>query len=293
MTYLNVIVSNRLEILSERLARQLKEPLSTIGSISPQSQALIPETIIIQSRGMERWVSMEIAGYNGICANCRFPFPNHFWDDLSHRIIPDLPKISPFDTDIMKFKLMHLIPKHINKKGLKELKKYLSQDSNSIMLFQISGMIADLFDQYLVFRPDMILSWEEGIDDQWQAVLWRALVKDSDGMHRLRIQNDILDKINDGSINLQILPPRISIFGISYLPPSYLNAFKRLSNVVPISFYVLNPCKEYWSDIVTENERRRIQRKYDDKEIELDDLHLEKGNRLLSSMGVMGRDFFR
>ncbi|MBW1984639.1 MAG: exodeoxyribonuclease V subunit gamma, partial [Deltaproteobacteria bacterium] len=235
----------------------------------------------------------EIAGYNGICANCRFPFPNHFWDDLSHRIIPDLPKISPFDTDIMKFKLMHLIPKHINKKGLKELKKYLSQDSNSIMLFQISGMIADLFDQYLVFRPDMILSWEEGIDDQWQAVLWRALVKDSDGMHRLRIQNDILDKINDGSINLQILPPRISIFGISYLPPSYLNAFKRLSNVVPISFYVLNPCKEYWSDIVTENERRRIQRKYDDKEIELDDLHLEKGNRLLSSMGVMGRDFFR
>ena len=240
MTNLNVIVSNRLEILSERLAKKVKEPLGTIGSFSPQSQSLLPEIIIIQSRGMERWVSMEIARHNGICANCLFPFPNHFWHELSRKIIPDLPKTSSFETDIMKFKLMNLIPKHINTKGFEELKKYLSQDSNSMMLYQISGMIADQFDQYLVFRPEMILSWEEGVDDNWQAVLWRALVNDSDGMHRLRIQNQILDKINNESLNPQkltpqILPNRISIFGISYLPPSYLNAFKILSNVVQVN----------------------------------------------------------
>lgn len=293
MTNLNVIVSNKLEILSEKLAEHVREPLNTNGSISPQSLALTPETIITQSRGMERWVSMEIARYNGICANCLFPFPNHFWNELSRKIIPDLPKTSSFDTDIMKFKLMNLIPKHINKKGFEELKRYLYEDSNSMKLFQISGMIADLFDQYLVFRPDMILDWEEGTDEHWQAKLWRTLVNDSDGMHRLRIQNNILDRICNKSFDHKVLPKRISIFGISYLPPSYLIAFKRLSSVVPVSFYVLNPCREYWSDIVTEKERRRIQGKYNEKDIEIEYLHLEKGNRILSSMGVMSRDFLK
>ena len=234
-----------------------------------------------------------MAVINSICANCHFPFPNHFWNELSRRVIPILPEISAFDPDIMKFKLMNLIPKYLSAQGFENLKRYLQDDSTGIMLYQISGMIADLFDQYLVFRPEMILSWEEGVDDHWQAIMWRALIKDSDSMHRLRIQNEISDKINNGSLTTEMLPRRISLFGISYLPPSYLNAFMVLSKVVQVNFFVLNPCMEYWSDIVTESERRHIQRKYDPKEIDTDDLHLEKGNRLLSSMGIMGRDFFR
>ncbi|MBW1842168.1 MAG: exodeoxyribonuclease V subunit gamma, partial [Deltaproteobacteria bacterium] len=64
---MNIYSSNRLEILAEDLARIVKTPLS-----SP----LEPEVIVVQSRGMERWVSMEIARHNGICANSIFPFPN-------------------------------------------------------------------------------------------------------------------------------------------------------------------------------------------------------------------------
>ncbi len=293
MANLNVIISNRLEVLSEKLAHRIREPLGSSCSLPPLSAVLLPEIIIIQSRGMERWLSMEIAGYNGICANCRFPFPNHFWHELFHKIKPDLPEISPFDPDIMKFKLMNLIPAYMNTKAFADVKKYLHEDATGMMLYQISGIIADLFDQYLVFRPEMILSWEKGMDDHWQAILWRALVKENGGMHRLRIQNEIIETINNESLTPGIMPERISVFGISYLPPSYLDAFKLLSSVVQVNFYLLNPCQEYWSDIVTEFERRRIVRKYDQKTIDMDQLHLEKGNRLLSSMGIMGRDFFR
>ena len=71
---------NRLEILAERLAEVLSRPLS-----SP----LQSEIIVVQSKGMERWVSMELARHNGICANCWFPFPNHFVYTLFREVTPE------------------------------------------------------------------------------------------------------------------------------------------------------------------------------------------------------------
>jgi hypothetical protein len=56
-----------------RIAEKLAEVLS-----APLSSPLTPEIIIVQSKGMERWISLQLAERHGICANCRFPFPNTF-----------------------------------------------------------------------------------------------------------------------------------------------------------------------------------------------------------------------
>jgi len=66
MINLKLYTSNRLEILAEQLATVLSTPLA-----SPME----PEIIVVQSQGMERWVSMELARHFGICANTKFPFP--------------------------------------------------------------------------------------------------------------------------------------------------------------------------------------------------------------------------
>ena len=73
MPGLNLYTGNRLEILTEKLAGVLSSPLA-----SP----LQKEIILVQSKGMERWVSMELARYHGICANYLFPFPNRFVYDI-------------------------------------------------------------------------------------------------------------------------------------------------------------------------------------------------------------------
>jgi len=77
----------------------VREPLS-----SPFTQ----ETIVVQSLGMERWISMEIASHNAISANCYFPFPNKFLQDIFAKIIPDLPDYSPFESAVMTFKIMKI-----------------------------------------------------------------------------------------------------------------------------------------------------------------------------------------
>ncbi|MBU1180599.1 MAG: exodeoxyribonuclease V subunit gamma, partial [Proteobacteria bacterium] len=53
MPGLKIYTSNRLEILAEKLSQIVKSPVSGL-SLSPLSQ----EIIIVQSRGMERWLSM-------------------------------------------------------------------------------------------------------------------------------------------------------------------------------------------------------------------------------------------
>jgi len=64
---LNIYTSNRMERLVEALARAVAPPLS-----SP----FVPETIVVQSAGMQRWLAMQLAARFGSGPNCRYPFPN-------------------------------------------------------------------------------------------------------------------------------------------------------------------------------------------------------------------------
>ncbi len=60
MSGLRLIESDRLEVLSQALTASLSERLS-----SP----LTSEVIVVQSRGMQRWLSMELVRISSICAN--------------------------------------------------------------------------------------------------------------------------------------------------------------------------------------------------------------------------------
>ncbi len=82
MTGLRIFTSNRLEALTDALADVFDTPLP-----SP----LEPEIVIVQSKGMERWVSMALARRHGVCANFRFPFPNAFVYETFKKAIPELP----------------------------------------------------------------------------------------------------------------------------------------------------------------------------------------------------------
>ena len=68
--------------------------------------------VVLLRDSVERWVSLELARINGICANCRFPFPNAFLHEISAGLIPDMPAIeeSPFSPDILAFRILKRLP---------------------------------------------------------------------------------------------------------------------------------------------------------------------------------------
>jgi exodeoxyribonuclease V gamma subunit len=211
---LRLFTSNRLETLAKSLAEVVGKPLS-----SP----LDNEVIIVMSKGMERWVSMELAGRLGIWANCSFPFPNSFVREIFRKVFPDIPERSAFDPGIMTWKIMKLLPDLITQKGFEALRGYLSDIDGDLKRFQLSERIADTFDQYMLFRPEMILGWEEENQKDWQAVLWRELVNtggissqtgSSRGLHPARILKDLMLKNCILKRGTAFLHPQVFLAGI-------------------------------------------------------------------------------
>jgi len=283
MSGLHLYTSNQLESLAEKLAKVLSNPLS-----SP----LQSEIVVVQSKGMERWVSMELARHHGICANFQFPFPNHFVHSIFREVIPEVREESPFDPEIMTWKVMQILPSCLEGKGFESLRGYLKGDHSNLKRFQLSSRIADLFDQYLIFRPEMILGWDRGSENHWQAVLWRELVKRNEDKHRASLQKAFLEAIQKPSDKLKNLPERIAVFGISALPPFHMQVLAAISRYIEVNLFLMNPCQEYWADIVSGREMRRFTGKEKKRKALPEELHLEKGNSLLASTGALGRDFF-
>ncbi|MBD3346500.1 MAG: exodeoxyribonuclease V subunit gamma [Chitinivibrionales bacterium] len=285
MPGLKLYISNRLEELVGLLSQQL-----TSASLSPFEK----EIIVIQSRGMQRWISLELARRSGICANIDFPFPNHFLSSLFEIVYASAGEPVFFDREIMAWKLIETLPELFRNDIYAELRAYCGDDSGEAKLFMLADRIADVFDQYGIFRPEIISAWEKGEKtapgfDTWQPGLWNEIFKNHPGKHRGAHQERILNKLRSGTVPEDKLPSRLMIFGISYLPAFHLSVFFELSRYIDVHFFVTNPCAYLWDYIRSGKEIRSIVRKGGERN---DTLYVEEGNSLLASLGRQGRDFF-
>ena len=135
---------------------------------------------------------------------------------------------APIDNQIQTIekKIMEseLLPGLLHQEVFAPLAHYLQDDAilqdkqapHSLKLYQLCGQIADIFDQYLVYRPDWILAWEQGLDtlppsertldpaQRWQSVLWRALIEHNhhtlglSRYHRANLHQALFDAIMQG-----------------------------------------------------------------------------------------------
>ena len=283
MESLRLFTGNRLELLAKALANILE---------TPPASPFEGEIIVVQSKGMERWLSMQLASHFGVCANCRFPFFNAFVYEVFQSVLPDLPDFSIFDPKYVTWRIMNLLPNHLEEAAFASLKHYLDGSLWSLKQLQLCRCIAETFDQYILYRPDMIARWEAGEEGHWQAVVWRDLSKGLEQRHRAALGRTVMEKIRTAAPGSFGLPQRVSIFGISYFPPFHLQIFEGLSRQTEVNLFLLNPCREYWGDIASERDIRRLAPGRKTPELSPEDLHLERGNPLLASMGTMGKEFF-
>jgi exodeoxyribonuclease V gamma subunit len=282
MAGLFVYYSNDLEKLSWRLAELMAAP-----SESPLS----PELVVVHSKGMGQWLAMALAKRNGICANTTFPFPNAFLNRLLDAACPEPFKVSPWDPEVLSLRVMRILMDSLQDKGFEDIHRYMG-GHDPLKLFGLSEKIAGLFDQYLIFRPDMTRRWEKGEESHWQAELWRRLCSETSAKHRAARREIFFEKIITHPECFAAVPPGVYLFGISYLPVFHLEALAALSNIRDIHLFSMNPCCEYWGDVVSSGERKRWVPGHDSGGVSQEHLYLETGNPLLSSLGRMGRDFF-
>lgn len=265
--------SNRLEVLGQFFA--------AMTAAAPLANPFTPETVIVQSRGMGRWLTQTLASEAGVAANLNYALPAAFAWRLMKQVLPDLPKKSPFSPEVLTWRLMEWLPT-LHGEPFAPLERYLEGGERAA--FELAGKVADIFDQYLVFRPTWIRAWEAGKlvglgdDEAWQAELWRRLAADDPGRHRVRMLDEVL-----AGLKPEHVPERVTLFGIASLAPMYLALVKRLAEITDVCFFALSPCQEAWGDIVDARGQLAL---FGGEELSVD------GHPLLASLGKQGRDFF-
>lgn len=303
----------------------LKSLLVELVRLNPLENPFEKEQILVQSPGMSQWLKMELAKQFGVAANIDFPLPATFIWNMFTEVLPDVPKRSAFNKESMTWKLIHILPTLLNQPEFEPLKRYLEQDEDSSKLYQLSEKIADIFDGYLVYRPEWIASWEAGqpvleLEDEhpWQPILWQALYDhtlalDQSPYHRANLYEHFIDTLENYTGSFEHLPKRLFVFGITSLPPRYMDALKAIGEHIDVHLMFTNPCRYYWGEVrdrkflarLAAKHRKHVVWNQDHSEQQgeseqlkgsiednvLDELHTDAvGNSLLASMGKLGRD---
>jgi exodeoxyribonuclease V gamma subunit len=273
---LTVHYSNRLETLAETLAALIREPLA-----SPFAS----EVVVVQSRGVARWLSLQLAEHIGVCANFHFPFPGAYAWELFRAVLGQVPETSPFDPAVLTWRILQVLPEMEVRPAFAPVRAYVG--GNDLRRYELAARLAVLYDQYLVYRPGWIAEWERGRAEHWQAALWQRLAKDAGTPHRARLHDQLLATLAGALPKGAGIPERVSLFGAPALPPSLLALFQGLARHTDVHLFLQNPCAEYWGDIAAARDiaRRAAAGKAEAR-------LLEAGNGLLASLGKQGRDFF-
>lgn len=315
---LMVIHGNHPEALRDVLVAWMKRyPLAPLEN----------ELILVQSNGIAQWLKMALAadavsgggGGCGIAAALEAFLPSRFvWQAYRAVLGADaVPEVSPFDKPLLVWRLMRLLPQLLVRDEFAPLARFLADDEDLRKRHQLAERLADLFDQYQMYRADWLAAWAAGEDvlltarggrealtpvQRWQPALWRALLEDVGavlaGSGRAAVHTRFLAAVAamaDAPRPVD-LPRRVMVFGISSLPAQTLEVLAAIAQWSQVLLCVHNPCEHYWADIIADKDLLRASRARQSRRAGMpevlaeEELHLH-AHPLLAAWGKQGRDF--
>jgi len=293
---LTLYPGNRMEDLVVLLERILSKV---------QNHPLHSETIVVQNPGMQHWLSLELARHRGVVMNINFPLPVKFFWHIIKNLLPDhnLPEQSSYHRDVLVWRLYDLLetPEVIEDERMNPASNYWfgesAKEQSALKRFQLATQLADLYEQYLIYRPDWIKAWEqpERLNKplHWQGLLWRLLVQ-QDSQHPLALlalAGKQLEMTGKLLIQTDPLPKHLFLFGLNVLPPVWLEFLKKLSKKGEVHFFMLNPSDEYWGGLQRESQIARQRAQWIRQDKSPGEILIDVGNPLLGSWGQQGQTF--
>lgn len=302
MPLFTVQFSNRMEMLCEQLIA---------GMATSLADPLTPEYVLIDNTVMGQWLNLQLAQKRGIAANIRYIQPHElFWMLARALVSKNIPQETPLSKDEMTWKLFGMFGNDDLLAGacMQPVKQYLhggAANDDNLKRYQLASSVADLFDQYLIYRPEWMAAWpankpvaiaaEMQTNAAWQSELWRKLAASSSAVlepglhHRAVIEEQLLATLNqlDGKAVCESIPlQRLFVFGITSMAPHLMDMLLLLGKHIDVQLYAMNPCKEAWFDIRSARElvKRQARRQLDAEGGDI-------GNPLLASQGIQVKEF--
>ncbi len=312
-----VLHGNRLELLRDAVLDWLaRTPLGPLED----------EVFLVQSNGAAEWLKMAIARARGVCAATRVELPARFlWRAYRRMLGPEaVPVQSALDRPTLAWRLMRRLPARGDDPAFAPIARFLAAAGGGTAgierRWQLAQRLADLYDQYQVYRADWLDAWEAGRDvlplpgnlhggvalpedQRWQPVLWRDLLAELDDAQRRGIRPAVhrafVARALAGGAPASPLPRRVVLFGTAHVPAQALEALAALRGTTQVLLAIPNPCRYHWADIVDGRELLRpAPARHAPRggialaEVPLAAMHAH-AHPLLAAWGRQGRDFMR
>ncbi|MFZ0250776.1 MAG: exodeoxyribonuclease V subunit gamma [Acidimicrobiales bacterium] len=225
----------------------------------PLGDPMATEVVSVPTRGIERWLTQRLSAHlgatpgrhDGVCANIDFPFPGTVVNGALAVAADTKPDADPWLPQRAVWPLLEVVETHFDDPWLAPLAQHIrnSETVRESKRFSSIRHVADLFDRYAVHRPEMVRAWAEGTqgedDAPWQVELWRLL--------RARIgQPSPAERLVDACRRLReepellAYPNRVSLFGLTRLPASYLDVLEAIGAERDVHLFLLHPSPALW-----------------------------------------------
>lgn len=256
---MKIINSNRIEKLTERCALLMSQDSEDLLKV---------KQIIVRNRTLGNYLKQSVAARNGICANVAVDDLWTFLWKLSGRIGSVNRGSKDFMTwtlysmfsplckapDTIQSELLKLLGCDTDK-GMEHsfalLKNYLNTPSKRLgnRIFELSSRFAECFENYQLFRSQMLISWRRGEikpEEFFMAKLYLALEKKicCDGNpfeDRNQLVEEIKKSLLEGTVSL---PSEIYVFAISSLSKLEKEVLDAISQKVNVYFLNHTPTED-------------------------------------------------
>lgn len=240
---INVYRSNRLKELARLLA--------DIPEFSGQADPFYSPEIIVPNLDTSRWLQLELAQLNGFAGNLSFMLPAEWQWSQIRRLWPDIPGRLASDPEPMTWTLFRMLmePDYLSQYAL--LERYVQARPSAIRegaIFELAGILSSLLDQYQIYRPHMLLEWQEGRtskkkDEKWQARIWKDLNRRKTAsrsgqpeMNRAELVQKTLAAIRNGRLEAD---REIFVFNPGLIPKPIVDLLKLWGRTAEVHLFVM------------------------------------------------------
>lgn len=255
---IRVCTSHRTEVLVAMFIEHLTRERASAGPFTPVR-------LVVPNRHVEAYLRLRIAEQCGIAANLETSFLRK---TLAGFVEGALPGVRVADAAHVEGHLLALLHDEdfLALPTLAPVRAYLDagrldRDATDRRRCQLASVLAHLFDEYAVSRPQMIDAWagklpgaanSNGDPAQlWQRTLWRAVFEPDGRLQKqfraTQTRTDRLSALWDEAMT-QTPPPfagkTLHVFGLSYMAVVYHRMLATLGKASDVYVYSLSPCRE-------------------------------------------------
>jgi exodeoxyribonuclease V gamma subunit len=248
---------------------------------APLSDPFAAEVVAVPTRGVERWLTHRLGAaigtspgrHDGVCANVEFPFPGRLVSDVLAVATGVDRDEDPWRPERLVWPVLTVLDRCAGEPWLRMVGAHLgvrgpgeaSDDDDALRhrrRHPAARHIAELFDRYGVFRPSIVLSWLDRTeaddaadsdlppDARWQPELLRRVRRQLGVPSPPERIAEACDRLRAGEVEVDgVLPERVSLFGLTRLPATYLEVLRSLATHRDVHLFALHPSLTLWDRI--------------------------------------------